>query len=86
MKLKKKSKEKNQTMLSIFPITKSIRYNSRLNPEVIKRQIVNKMLDEILLATNFDLQDQGDGTILMVGRLDICRVMEDEKNDEQTGN
>ena len=85
MKLKKKLKEKNQTMLSIFPITKSIRYNSRLNPEVVKRQIVNKMMDEVLLATNFDLEDQGDGTILMVGRLDTCRVVEDKKHDEQTG-
>lgn len=84
MKIKKKSKKQNQPMLSIFPITKSIRYSSRLNPEIIKRQIVNRMLDEILLATNFNLEDQGDGTILMVGRLDTCRVMEDEKNDGQT--
>lgn len=78
MKLKKKNKSP-QPMLSIFPITKSIRYSNRLNPEVIKKQIVDKMWSEILLATNFTIEDQGDGTMLMVGRLDTVRLMEDEK-------
>lgn len=79
MKLKKKNKSP-QPMLSIFPITKSIRYSNRLNPEVIKKQIVDKMWSEILLATNFTIEDQGDGTMLMVGRLDTVRLVEDEKN------
>ena len=78
MKLKKKNKSP-QPMLSIFPITKSIRYSNRLNPEVIKKQIVDKMWNEILLATNFTIEDQGDGTMLMVGRLDTVRLVEDEK-------
>ena len=78
MKLKKKNKSP-QPMLSIFPITKSIRYSNRLNPEVIKKQIVDKMWSEILLATNFTIEDQGDGTMLMVGRLDTVRLVEDEK-------
>lgn len=79
MKIKKKKIK--QPMLSIFPITRTIKYNSSLNPYVIKKQLVNKMLDEILLATSFDIEEQGDGTTLMIGRLDIVKTVTEKKED-----
>lgn len=74
MKLfKKKEKVNNAQIVSIFPITKSIRYNSNLQPSVIKRQIALKMLDEIMLYMNFETENKNDGTILMIGRLDVVK-------------
>lgn len=81
MKLfKRKIKE---PMFSIFPITKSIRFNSGLNPNDIKYQVVQKMLNEIFLNTRFDIEEKPDGTSLMVGRIDIIKMNQENENVEQ---
>lgn len=85
MKLFKKKKQ--EQLFEIFPITKTIQFKTGLDQLVIKRQIVDRMINEILLATNFDIVNKPDGTTLMVGRIDVCRkVVEENSNDGQKAN
>lgn len=74
-------KKKPKGLFTINPITKSIRFNSALNETVIKRQIVQRMLDEIILYTEFNVTDMSDGTKLMTGRIDVI-----QKENENDGN
>lgn len=72
-------RKKPKGLFTINPITKSIRYNSKLNDTVIKRQIVQKMLDEVILYTSFEITDMEDGTKLMTGRVDV--IQKENEND-----
>lgn len=71
---------KPKGLFTINPITKSIRFNSSLNESVIKRQIVQRMLDELILYTSFEITEMQDGTKLMMGRIDVIQK-ENEDND-----
>lgn len=81
MKLfKRKIKE---PMFSIFPITKSIRFNSGLDINDIKHQVVQKMFNEIFLNTRFDVEEKPDGTTLVVGRIDIIKINQESEDVKQ---
>lgn len=83
MMFKKSKKKIEQPLVRIFPITKSIRYNTSLDKEVIKRQIIQRMFNEILLSTKFTIENMNDGTTLMVGVLNTCVVDGEEEYDEE---
>lgn len=81
MKLfKRKIKE---PMFGIFPITKSIRFNSNLDINDIKHQVVQRMFNEIFLNTRFDVEEKPDGTTLVVGRIDIIKINQESEDVKQ---
>lgn len=57
----------------VIPIVKCIRYNSNINPQKLKEQLLKNMTQELMQYTQFEVEDKGDGTTLLSARLDVIR-------------
>ena len=56
----------------LIPIVGSVRYRTGMHEDVIRKQIVNKMIPEIKNYIRWEVDEQGDVTIV-TGRLDVLR-------------
>ena len=57
---------------TIVPIVKCIRYNSNIkNVDSLKNNLIKMMIAELMGYTEFNIEDKGDGTVLLTARLDV---------------